>query len=90
MVASIALIAEGVTDQAVLENLLLGCFHDPEIEPLQPLRDATNAGHDLLELARSESAWRNAEQVLMRTTGAVTFQLLHHQLMDYASFRLNE
>jgi hypothetical protein len=45
-VPSFAIIAEGVTDQAVLENILLGYFGDEEDEPVvnhvQPPRDATS------------------------------------------------
>lgn len=44
---TIGLIAEGPTDQAVLENLLIGYFGDYDmpqyIRHLQPLRDATDA-----------------------------------------------
>lgn len=40
------LIAEGPTDHAVLENILIGFFNDPDlsqyIRPLQPLRDETD------------------------------------------------
>lgn len=43
------LIAEGVTDHVVLENILIGYFNDPDlsmnIRVLQPLRDATDALH---------------------------------------------
>jgi hypothetical protein len=42
--ASFALITEGITDQAVLENILIGLYGDDvEVNPLQPLRDATDA-----------------------------------------------
>ncbi len=39
------LIAEGVTDHVVLENILVGFFndHDLDVRPLTPLRDATDA-----------------------------------------------
>jgi len=41
--ASFALITEGITDQAVLENILIGLYGDDvEVNPLQPLRDATD------------------------------------------------
>jgi hypothetical protein len=47
-VPSFAIIAEGVTDQAVLENILLGYFGDDEGEPVvnhvQPPRDAMAKG----------------------------------------------
>lgn len=47
---SFAIIAEGVTDQAVLENILLGYFGNDEDEPVvtyvQPPRDATPKGRD--------------------------------------------
>lgn len=39
------LVAEGPSDHAVLENILIGLFEDDisdEIAPLQPIRDATN------------------------------------------------
>lgn len=37
------LVTEGITDQIVLEGVLIGLFgKDVEIAPLQPLRDATN------------------------------------------------
>ncbi len=39
------LVAEGPSDHAVLENILIGLFEDDisdEITPLQPIRDATN------------------------------------------------
>ncbi|MDD2776617.1 MAG: hypothetical protein PHU06_11735 [Gallionella sp.] len=37
-----ALVTEGITDQAVLENILYCWFDDVEINPLNPLRDATD------------------------------------------------
>ena len=42
--ASFALVAEGITDQIVLETILSGYYDedDLEINPLQPLRDATD------------------------------------------------
>ena len=41
---SFALITEGITDQAVLENILTGMYGDDvEVKPLQPLRDATDS-----------------------------------------------
>lgn len=42
---SFGLIAEGPTDHAVLENILIGHFDDPDltIRPLQPLLDSTDA-----------------------------------------------
>jgi len=40
---SFALITEGITDQAVLENILIGIYGDDvDVNPLQPLRDATD------------------------------------------------
>lgn len=41
---SFALVTEGLTDQIVIENILVGFFNDPnlEINPLQPLRDETD------------------------------------------------
>ncbi|MEY4936228.1 MAG: hypothetical protein RIS64_2587 [Bacteroidota bacterium] len=41
---SIGLIAEGITDFVVLENILFGFFKgtEPEIRHLQPIRDATD------------------------------------------------
>lgn len=40
---SFALVTEGITDQAVLENILCGHYgEEPAINPLQPLRDATD------------------------------------------------
>lgn len=40
---SFALITEGITDQAVLENILIGLYGaDVEVNELQPLRDATD------------------------------------------------
>lgn len=38
------LIAEGITDQVVIENILIGCFNNPDIvvNPLLPLRDETD------------------------------------------------
>lgn len=40
---SFALVTEGITDQAVLENILYGYYgEEPDINPLQPLRDATD------------------------------------------------
>jgi hypothetical protein len=57
--ASFALITEGITDQAVLENILTGLYGDDvELNPLQPLRDATDA-------SRAESnSFGGWEQVL--------------------------
>ncbi|TDE09980.1 phage tail protein [Dyadobacter psychrotolerans] len=59
------LIGEGITDQIVIENLLIASFSDPDIlvTYLQPLRDATNdsmalsAGnwHKVLEYCGSEN-----------------------------------
>jgi hypothetical protein len=40
---SFALVTEGITDQAVLEAILCGYYEEePYINPLQPLRDATD------------------------------------------------
>lgn len=43
--ATFALIAEGITDQIVIENILIGCLtegeEEPEVNRLQPLRDST-------------------------------------------------
>jgi len=38
------LIAEGITDQVVIENILIGYFNNPDIvvNPLLPLRDETD------------------------------------------------
>lgn len=46
---SFAIIAEGVTDQAVLENILRGYFSaedEPVVNYVQPPRDATSTGRD--------------------------------------------
>jgi hypothetical protein len=45
MLPTFGLIAEGATDQAVLRNILLGYFNDPDltIRELQPSLDATDA-----------------------------------------------
>ncbi len=61
---SFALITEGITDQIVIENILVGFFDDPnlDVNPLQPLRDETDrnrtltAGnwHKVLEYCSSE------------------------------------
>lgn len=61
---SFALVTEGITDQIVIENILVGFFDDPnlEVNPLQPLRDETdrnraaNPGnwHKVLEYCASE------------------------------------
>lgn len=58
-----ALVTEGLTDQIVLENILFGFFDDPDIviNPLQPLRDETDANrivtagnwHQVLEYCAS-------------------------------------
>ncbi len=62
--SSFALVTEGITDQKVIENILVGFFDDPNIDinPLQPLRDETdrnraaNPGnwHKVLEYCASE------------------------------------
>lgn len=42
---SFVLITEGITDQAVLESILYGWYDDePDIQSIQPLRDATDEG----------------------------------------------
>lgn len=61
---SFALVTEGITDQKVIENILVGFFDDSDIDirPLQPLRDETdrnravNSGnwHKVLEYCASE------------------------------------
>lgn len=61
---SFALVTEGITDQIIIENILIGFFNDPDLEvnPLQPLRDETdknraiNPGnwHKVLEYCASE------------------------------------
>lgn len=61
---SFALVTEGITDQKVVENILVGFFDDLDIDirPLQPLRDETdrnraaNPGnwHKVLEYCSSE------------------------------------
>lgn len=42
--SNFGLIAEGITDQIVIENILSGFFDDPDIviNPIQPLRDETD------------------------------------------------
>ncbi len=44
-----AIVSEGVTDHAVLKNILIGYFkekgHSPRITPIQPLTDATIEGN---------------------------------------------
>lgn len=46
--ATFGLVAEGVTDHVVLENILIGYFNDPDliVRPLQPLRDATDTSSE--------------------------------------------
>lgn len=61
---SFALVAEGLTDQIIIENILVGFFDDPDIDvnPLQPLRDETDRHrtvtsgnwHKVLEYCSSE------------------------------------
>lgn len=53
--ATFGLVAEGVTDHVVLENILIGYFNDPDlvVRPLQPLRDATDT------LSESFGGWYN-------------------------------
>lgn len=61
---SFALVTEGLTDQIVIENILIGFFNDPDISvnPLQPLRDETDRNrtispgnwHQVLEYCASE------------------------------------
>jgi len=48
------LICEGITDQIVIENILVGFFNNPDIEvfALQPLRDATDEN-----LATTHANW---------------------------------
>ena len=58
------IIAEGITDQVIIENLLVGYFEDPDllVRQLQPLRDATDkqaiasfgGWYQVLEYCRSE------------------------------------
>jgi Domain of unknown function (DUF4276) len=45
MLLTFGLITEGVTDQAVLKNILIGYFNDPDltVRELQPTLDATDA-----------------------------------------------
>lgn len=51
--ASFALITEGITDQVVIETLLLACLGaDTAVNPMQPLRDATD------ESRQAMHAWR--------------------------------
>lgn len=59
-----ALVTEGITDQIIIQNILVGFFDDPDIDinPLQPLRDETdrhralNPGnwHKVLEYCSSD------------------------------------
>lgn len=61
---SFALVTEGLTDQIIIENILVGFFDDPDIDvnPLQPLRDETDRHrtvtsgnwHKVLEYCSSE------------------------------------
>ena len=54
---SFALITEGITDQAVLENILVGLYGaDVEVKELQPLRDATDTNR---AKADSFGNWEN-------------------------------
>jgi hypothetical protein len=55
---SFALVTEGITDQAVLETILCGYYgEEPDINPLQPLRDATD------ESRQSEGSFGGWEKV---------------------------
>jgi hypothetical protein len=59
---SFGLITEGVTDQAVIENVIAGCFEgiEPDVRPFQPLGDETYRGQH-----KSYGGW---EQVLAYCT----------------------
>jgi hypothetical protein len=52
--ANIGIISEGITDQIVIENILIGLLRDDDlsIDPLQPSRDATDE-----DLATSAGNW---------------------------------
>lgn len=48
----------------------------------------TAAGHDFLELGRSQAAWNYALEALNNKETGVTITLMRHILDDYASFKL--
>lgn len=52
--AIFGLISEGITDQIVIENILIGLLNDDDfsVDPLQPARDATDE-----DLATSHGNW---------------------------------
>ena len=52
--ATFGLISEGITDQIVIENILIGLLNDDDfsVDPLQPARDATDE-----DLATNHGNW---------------------------------
>lgn len=74
---SIGVVAEGPSDHTVLQLILAGYFHDPDIDPkpLQPLRDATGTfeekggWHQVLEYCASEkfrAAFRDNDYIVVQ------------------------
>lgn len=79
MASTFGLIAEGKTDHAVLKNILIGHFNDPDlyVSPLQPTTDATDAA----EMQRF-GGWTNvlnycASHHLVEALDANDFLIIH-------------
>lgn len=80
--ASFALITEGITDQVVIETLLLSCLgQDTVVNPIQPQRDATD------ESRQAENSFGGWERVLEHCTPKTFAELL--SVNDYIVLQLD-
>ena len=68
--STFALITEGVTDQVVIENILIGMFgEDVFVHPLQPIYDETDSSR-IEAFGGWQSVFRYCESCLLYTSDA--------------------
>lgn len=82
---SFGLIAEGPTDHAVLENILVGHFNDPglTVRPLQPLLDSTDA-------AQRQGGWTQVLAYCQSSLFQSAFDQNDYLVVQLDTDRLNE
>jgi hypothetical protein len=85
----LAIIAEGVTDQAVLENILLGYFGDDEgelvVNHVQPPREAPSKGR--VPAPAADDKLRRLNRPLLSTAGHKSLASYEAASRDYAKHR---
>ena len=82
MMKQFGLIGEGITDQIIIENILYAYFSDPDliVNPLQPLRDATNDA-----IATNYGNWYKVLEYCGSTVFQESFQNLDYVVVQIDS-----